>query len=81
MNNAIKIAKKRAFVDAILTTGSLSDFFTQDLEEGCIDEDRPMMPKEMNNAKAAKEYNGYSNGRITQKQIGFIIDRCINSFP
>lgn len=33
MNNAIKIAKKRAFVDAILTTGSLSDFFTQDLED------------------------------------------------
>lgn len=32
-NNAIKIAKKRAFVDAILTTGALSDFFTQDLED------------------------------------------------
>jgi hypothetical protein len=46
MNNAIKIAKKRAFVDAILTTGSLSDFFTQDLEEGFIDEDRPMIPKD-----------------------------------
>jgi hypothetical protein len=33
MNNAIKIAKKRAFVDAILATGALSDFFTQDLED------------------------------------------------
>lgn len=32
-NNAIKIAKKRAFVDAILTTGALSDFFIQDLED------------------------------------------------
>jgi len=32
-NTAIKIAKKRAFVDAILSTGALSDFFTQDLED------------------------------------------------
>lgn len=32
-NTAIKIAKKRAFVDAILATGALSDFFTQDLED------------------------------------------------
>ena len=32
-NNAIKIAKKRAFVDAILSTGALSDFFTQDMED------------------------------------------------
>jgi hypothetical protein len=72
MNNAIKIAKKRAFVDAILTTGSLSDFFTQDLEDGGIDEDRAMTPREMDNAKVANENNGYSNGRVTQKQIGFI---------
>jgi hypothetical protein len=72
MNNAIKIAKKRAFVDAILTTGSLSDFFTQDLEEGSSNEDHPMTPREMDNAKVANENNGYSNGRVTQKQIGFI---------
>lgn len=32
-NIAIKIAKKRAFLDAILSTGALSDFFTQDLED------------------------------------------------
>jgi hypothetical protein len=72
MNNAIKIAKKRAFVDAILTTGSLSDFFTQDLEEVSFDEDRPMTPREMGEAKAANENNGYSNGRVTQRQIGFV---------
>lgn len=72
MNNAIKIAKKRAFVDAILTTGSLSDFFTQDLEEGSFDEDRTMTPREMGEAKVANENNGYRSERITQKQIGFI---------
>lgn len=32
-NTALKIAKKRAFVDAVLSTGGLSDFFTQDLED------------------------------------------------
>jgi hypothetical protein len=72
MNNAIKIAKKRAFVDAILTTGSLSDFFTQDLEERGFDEDQLMTPREMSDAKVANENNGYSNVRVTQKQIGFI---------
>jgi hypothetical protein len=33
INNAIKIAQKRAQIDAVLRTGSLSDFFTQDLED------------------------------------------------
>lgn len=33
MNNAVKIAEKRAQIDAVLRTGALSDFFTQDLED------------------------------------------------
>ncbi len=32
-NNAIKISQKRAQVDAVLRTGQLSDFFTQDIED------------------------------------------------
>lgn len=32
-NNAIKIAEKRAQIDAVLRTGGLSDFFTQDIED------------------------------------------------
>ena len=32
-NKAIKMAQKRAKVDATLSTGGLSDFFTQDLED------------------------------------------------
>lgn len=47
-NNAIKIAKKRAFVDAVLTTGALSDFFTQDLEDMSIEEkEKPLTPRQM----------------------------------
>ncbi len=33
MNNAVKIAEKRAQIDAVLRTGALSDFFTQDMTE------------------------------------------------
>lgn len=33
INKAIKMAQKSAQIDAILRTGSLSDYFTQDLEE------------------------------------------------
>jgi hypothetical protein len=33
INKAIKIAEKRAQVDAVLRTGCLSDFFTQDVED------------------------------------------------
>jgi len=37
VNVAIKIAKKRALIDAVLTSGALSDFFTQDLEDMNLD--------------------------------------------
>ncbi len=37
INNAIKIAQKRAQIDAVLRTGALSDFFTQDLEDSPIE--------------------------------------------
>lgn len=37
-NTVLKMAKKRAFVDAVLGTLSLSDRFTQDIEEAVSDE-------------------------------------------
>ena len=33
INTILKMAKKRAFVDAILQVASLSEIFTQDLED------------------------------------------------
>jgi hypothetical protein len=39
VNKAIKMAEKRAKVDAVLSTGGLSDFFTQDLEDGGVVDD------------------------------------------
>lgn len=35
-NTVLKMAKKRAFVDAVLTVTAASDIFTQDIEEGDI---------------------------------------------
>lgn len=45
-NTVLKMAKKRAFVDAILTATGGSDFFTQDLEElaGIEEEKAPVLP-------------------------------------
>ena len=40
INNAVKIAEKRAQIDAVLRTGALSDFFTQDLEDMKQDYDK-----------------------------------------
>jgi hypothetical protein len=37
VNSAVKIATKRAQVDAVLRVAALSDFFTQDLEDGAED--------------------------------------------
>lgn len=47
VNKAIKIAAKRAQVDAVLRTGGLSDFFTQDMEDAPRD-----------SAPASNGYNG-----------------------
>jgi hypothetical protein len=43
-NVAIKIAQKRAKMDAVLSTGGLSDFFTQDLEEQGTDPEPEAVP-------------------------------------
>jgi hypothetical protein len=54
-NSALKKAKKRAVVDLALTLGSLSNCFTQDLEDD-------------NNEQRAKELLG-DNDPITSKQV------------
>jgi hypothetical protein len=74
-NNAIKIAKKRAFVDAILTTGALSDFFTQDLEDGT--NETPQTSKQMrenaSESSQTAQSNGNGNYKMTEKQKDFLL--------
>lgn len=45
LNNCIKIAEKRAQIDAVLRTGALSDFFTQDLEDMAQKYDNSPIPE------------------------------------
>ncbi|HMA34000.1 MAG TPA: hypothetical protein VKY74_05905 [Chloroflexia bacterium] len=61
-NNAIKIAEKRAQVDAVLRTAGLSEIFTQDLEDL---EQRQALDKEPRPApekEPAPRVVGYANG-------------------
>ncbi|MDH5570589.1 MAG: hypothetical protein OEY89_02420 [Gammaproteobacteria bacterium] len=44
-NTILKMAKKRAFVDAVITATACSDIFTQDIEEGVYDIDPPVKTK------------------------------------
>ena len=43
-NTVLKMAKKRALVDAALTLGCLGEMFTQDLEENVFDLSSPQIP-------------------------------------
>lgn len=66
-NTAIKIAKKRAFVDAVLSVGKLSDFFTQDLDEGL-----PSLPA---------EHTSNTPQNASQTVSKSTTDRVLNSCP
>ncbi len=58
-NTVLKMAKKRALVDAALLVGSLSDIFTQDLED---------MDLEGQQVSNQKQYYTDQDGTITVKQ-------------
>ncbi len=58
-NTILKMAKKRALVDATLLVASLSDIFTQDIEDTDLDGQR---------VSNQKKYYTDQSGAITQKQ-------------
>ncbi|NMC58366.1 MAG: hypothetical protein GYA51_03120, partial [Candidatus Methanofastidiosa archaeon] len=75
-NTILKIAKKRALIDAVLTVTAASDIFTQDIEE---------MPEEIINkveeksevkCEASKPSIKEPNSQATDKQIGMIHKIC-----
>lgn len=63
INKAVKIGEKRAQIDAVLRTGALSDFFTQDMEDA---------PKEFTNT-GSKKYGGSQSKPVSDKQRAFIM--------
>ncbi len=66
-NNCVKIAEKRAQIDAVLRSGGLSDFFTQDLE------DQPDKTYKPDTKAPAQGYSASSGPRkVSQPQINFM---------
>lgn len=61
-NNCVKIAEKRAQIDAVLRSGGLSDFFTQDLE------DKP----DDNYDVGSRSFRNASPDKISQPQMRMI---------
>ena len=66
VNTILKMAKKRALVDAALSAGRLSDIFTQDLED-LKAEDAP----EETGESPQKVENGIKNPDQANKKVGF----------
>jgi len=77
-NTILKMAKKRALIDAVLTATAASDIFTQDVEDlpaEYIDGDeQPQQQPSKPQAKKAPQQStgGTGNGAATEKQINLL---------
>ena len=72
-NTVLKIAKKRAYVDCVLTMAGLSGYFTQDLED--MDGATKSTAKASQNAKAgAKPSATKTNATPTEKEPVQVVD-------
>lgn len=66
INKAVKIAEKRAQIDAVLRTGALSDFFTQDME------DAPKASQGAHSAPAQAKAKDMAERKPSDKQLDWI---------
>ncbi len=76
-NTCLKMAKKRAQVDAALTVGSLSDIFTQDLEDMAqFSQDERIETMNINDAENMKinfgKYRGKTIEQIYKEDEGYV---------
>lgn len=76
VNTILKMAKKRAFIDAVLQVASLSEVFTQDLEDmkDLIQDEQnaTMTLKQAQNIKLSfGKYKGMTLGELTQTDTGY----------
>jgi hypothetical protein len=82
-NTVLKMAKKRAQIDAVLTATAASDCFTQDLEDlppEYIDGDESPQPEQPKPQARQSSPTGGSggNGFATEKQIGLLKSKLRN---
>jgi hypothetical protein len=68
VNTLLKMAKKRALVDAVLSATRSSGIFTQDIEEIDFDTDDPQPPKRSNNKNIQKNTKHSANPISKQQQ-------------
>ena len=67
VNTLLKMSKKRALVDAVLSATRSSGLFTQDLEEMYFDIDEPQSPKG-SNSKTTQKNSKHSANPISKQQ-------------
>ena len=67
-NTVLKMAKKRAQVDAALTVASLSDIFTQDLEDLSLGKDKPSPSSAPLDSPPPEQGSGNQQGRSVKHQ-------------
>ena len=70
-NVALKMAKKRALVDAVLNVGGLSARFTQDVEDMNIEPD-PSVGRDAEELKSDSQTAGMRERTASQKQIKYL---------
>lgn len=75
INKQVKIAQKRAQIDAVLRTGGLSDFFTQDMEDApkgnSNDGNYPATDKQ----RALIQKKLEEQGILAEDQAGYLIEQ------
>lgn len=76
VNTILKMAKKRAFIDAVLQVASLSEVFTQDLEDMKDfiqqEQNETMTLEQAKNIKLSfGKYKGKTLGDLTQEDTGY----------
>jgi hypothetical protein len=76
-NKTVKMAQKRAYIDAVIRTTGLSDIFTQDLEAGVMPEKEEDEQAWINNIfkeePAASQEKVIQSELITDKQRNYVI--------
>ena len=78
-NTILKMAKKRAQIDAVLTVASLSEIFTQDFDDLPPEElptTEPIVEKAKQQAESVKEYSCSECGKgISEKVYNFSLEK------
>lgn len=81
-NTVLKMAKKRAHVDAVLTATAASDIFTQDIEDMDLHNEEAAAKKTASSPRAGSKSSPTSNGNsATKEQYAALYAKGFESWP